>query len=40
MGDVVSIQPFINVDTLKQNRRLAKGLIAPATEHVEQDLAA
>ena len=41
MGDVVAFQQFINVDTLKQNsRRLDAGLIAPATERVEQELAA
>ena len=41
MGDVVSIRSYINVDTLKQNsRKLDAGLIAPAQERVEQELAA
>ena len=40
MGEVVSF-PGIDVSLLKQNtRRLDAGLIAPATEHVEQELAA
>ena len=40
MGDIVSFREAINVDKLKQNRRLSAGLIAPATERVEQELAA
>lgn len=40
MGDVVEIRRFIDVETLKQNRKLAEGLIAPAAERVEQELAA
>lgn len=40
MGDVVSFHQVINVDALKQNRKLADGLIAPAAERVEQELAA
>ena len=40
MGDVISFQQAINVDLLKQNRRLSADLIAPATERVEQELAA
>ena len=40
MGDIVSFQRTINVDTLKQNQRLSPGLIAPAVEHTEQELAA
>ena len=40
MGEVVQFQQIINVDTLKQNRRLSAGMIAPAQEHVDQELAA
>ena len=40
MGDIVSFQQMINVETLKQNRRLSAGLIAPSVEYVNQDLAA
>ena len=40
MGEVVQFQQLINVDTLKQNRRLATGLIAPAQERIDQELAA
>lgn len=41
MGEVIHFQQVINVDTLKQqNRKLSAGLIAPAAERVEQDLAA
>jgi integrase len=40
MGEVVQFQQIINVDTLKQNRRLSAGMIAPAQERVDQELAA
>lgn len=40
MGDVVSFASAINLDILKQNRRLSADLIAPAQENVEQELAA
>ena len=40
MGDVITFQQYINVDALKQNRVLSAGLIAPAQERVDQELAA
>ena len=41
MAEVISFSQYIDVNALKQqNRRLAAGLIAPATERVTQELAA
>ena len=40
MGEVVAFKQVINVDALKQNRRLSSSLIAPAQERVDQELAA
>ncbi len=40
MGDVVAFSQVINVDMLRQNRRLSASLIAPAQERVDQEIAA
>lgn len=40
MAEIIQFSQAIDVSTLKANRRLDKGLIAPATERVTQDLAA
>lgn len=39
MADIIQLTP-IDVKALRENRRLQAGLIAPATERVEQELAA
>lgn len=39
MADVIRLTP-VDIRALKENRRLQSGLIAPATERVEQELAA
>ena len=40
MAEIISFQQAINVEQLKQNRRLSSDLIAPAAERVTQELAA
>ena len=40
MGELITFPQAINVDALKQNRRLSANLIAPAVERTEQELAA
>lgn len=40
MGEIISFAKYIDVGVLKQNRSLSPGLIAPAAERTEQELAA
>lgn len=40
MADVIQFSQLIDVTALKSNRKLESGLIAPATEQVEQEIAA
>lgn len=40
MGELIAFPKTINVETLKQNRRLSADLIAPAVEYNDQELAA
>ena len=40
MGELITFPQAINVDALKQNRRLSANLIAPAVERTDQELAA
>ena len=40
MAEVIHISQFIDVNKLKDNRKLSPGMIAPATERVDQEIAA